>query len=35
MVLGKITDRAWDARQYVVEDRNGYRLKIAEPLDER
>ena len=34
-IVEEITDRAWDARQYVVEDRNGYRLKIAEPLDER
>lgn len=25
--------RAWDARQYVIEDPNGYHLKIAEPLD--
>jgi uncharacterized glyoxalase superfamily protein PhnB len=29
-----ISDRPWDARQYVVEDPNGYRLKIAEPLDQ-
>lgn len=28
-----ISDRAWDARQYVVEDPNGYRLKVAELLE--
>ncbi len=27
-----ISDRPWDARQYVIEDPNGYRLKIAEPI---
>ena len=34
-VVEGVADRAWDARQYVVEDPNGYRLKIAEPIDER
>ena len=29
-----ISDRPWDARQYVIEDPNGYRLKIAQPTDE-
>jgi uncharacterized glyoxalase superfamily protein PhnB len=33
-IVEVISDRPWDARQYVVEDPNGYRLKIAEPLDE-
>jgi uncharacterized glyoxalase superfamily protein PhnB len=32
-IVEDIADRAWDARQYVIEDLNGYRLKIAEPLD--
>jgi uncharacterized glyoxalase superfamily protein PhnB len=32
-IVEPIADRAWDARQYVVEDPNGYRLKIAEPVD--
>jgi catechol 2,3-dioxygenase-like lactoylglutathione lyase family enzyme len=34
-IIEEVSDRAWDARQYVLEDPNGYRLKIAEPLDER
>jgi uncharacterized glyoxalase superfamily protein PhnB len=33
-VIEPIADRPWDARQYVLEDPNGYHLKIAEPLDE-
>ena len=33
-IIEEISDRAWDARQYVIEDPNGYRLKIAEPIDE-
>lgn len=33
-IIEMVSNRAWDARQYVVEDPNGYRLKIAEPLDE-
>jgi catechol 2,3-dioxygenase-like lactoylglutathione lyase family enzyme len=33
-IVEEVSDRAWDARQYVVEDPNGYRLKIAEPIDE-
>jgi uncharacterized glyoxalase superfamily protein PhnB len=32
-IVEEITDRAWDARQYVIEDPNGYHLKVAEPLD--
>ncbi len=31
-VVEEIADRPWDARQYVIEDPNGYYLKIAEPL---
>ena len=34
-IVEAVEDRAWDARQYVLEDPNGYRLKIAEPLDEK
>lgn len=33
-IFEDISDRPWDARQYVVEDPNGYRLKIAEPIDQ-
>lgn len=33
-IVEELADRAWDARQYVVEDPNGYRLKIAEPIEE-
>ena len=33
-IVEDISDRPWDARQYVVEDLNGYHLKIAEPIDE-
>ena len=33
-IIETVSDRPWDARQYVVEDQNGYRLKIAEPIDE-
>jgi uncharacterized glyoxalase superfamily protein PhnB len=33
-IVEEIADRPWDARQYVVEDPNGYHLKIAEPIDE-
>ncbi|MDO8544859.1 MAG: VOC family protein [Opitutaceae bacterium] len=32
-IIEAVSDRAWDARQYVIEDPNGYRLKIAEPID--
>ena len=32
-IFEDISDRAWDARQYVIEDPSGYHLKIAEPLD--
>src|SRR5688572_23578873 len=30
-IIEGVADRPWDARQYVLEDPNGYRLKIAEP----
>ena len=33
-IVEDISDRPWDARQYVVEDPNGYYLKVAEPTDE-
>ena len=33
-IVEEIADRAWDARQYVIEDPNGYYLKVAEPLQE-
>jgi uncharacterized glyoxalase superfamily protein PhnB len=33
-IVEEIANRAWDARQYVVEDPNGYHLKIAEPIAE-
>jgi uncharacterized glyoxalase superfamily protein PhnB len=32
-IIEEPVDKAWDARQYVIEDPNGYYLKIAEPLD--
>lgn len=32
-IVEELADRPWDARQYVIEDPNGYYLKIAEPLD--
>jgi len=32
-IVEEIADRPWDARQYVIEDPNGYHLKIAEPMD--
>jgi catechol 2,3-dioxygenase-like lactoylglutathione lyase family enzyme len=32
-VIEPPADRAWDARQYVLEDPNGYRLKIAQSID--
>ena len=34
-IVEAVQDRAWDARQYVIEDPNGYWLKIAEPIDEK
>ena len=34
-IVEAVQDRAWDARQYVIEDPNGYRLKIAQPFDEK
>jgi uncharacterized glyoxalase superfamily protein PhnB len=33
-VIEAISNRPWDARQYVIEDPNGYFIKIAEPLDD-
>ena len=33
-IVEDISDRAWDARQYVIEDPNGYHIKIAEPIGE-
>jgi catechol 2,3-dioxygenase-like lactoylglutathione lyase family enzyme len=33
-IVEEISDRAWEARQYVIEEPNGYYLKIAEPLGE-
>ena len=33
-IVEEISDRPWDARQYVIEDPSGNRLKVAEPLDE-
>ena len=33
-IIENIANRPWDARQYVIEDPNGYYLKIAEPIDE-
>jgi catechol 2,3-dioxygenase-like lactoylglutathione lyase family enzyme len=32
-IVEEVADRPWDARQYVIEDPNGYRIKIAEPID--
>jgi len=32
-IFEEISDRPWDARQYVIEDPAGYRLKIAQPID--
>ncbi len=33
-IIEEVSDRPWDARQYVLEDPNEYRLRIAEPMDE-
>ena len=33
-IVEEISDRPWDARQYVVEDPNGYFIKVAQPVDE-
>jgi uncharacterized glyoxalase superfamily protein PhnB len=33
-IVEEISARPWDARQYVIEEPNGYYLKIAEPIDE-
>ena len=32
-IVEPVADRPWDARQFVVEDPNGYHLKIAEAID--
>ena len=32
-IIEEISNRPWDVRQYVIEDPNGYYLKIAEPID--
>jgi uncharacterized glyoxalase superfamily protein PhnB len=32
-IIEEVSNRPWDARQYVVEDPNGYHLKFAEPLN--
>ena len=32
-IVEDLADRPWDARQYVIEDPNGYYLKVAEPID--
>jgi uncharacterized glyoxalase superfamily protein PhnB len=32
-IIEPIADRPWDARQYVIEDPNGYFLKVAEPIE--
>ncbi|QDV39043.1 VOC family protein [Tautonia plasticadhaerens] len=31
-VVEALTDRPWGARQYVLEDPNGYFIKVAEPI---
>jgi uncharacterized glyoxalase superfamily protein PhnB len=33
-IIEEISDRPWDARQYVIEDPNGYFIKVAQPLDD-
>jgi uncharacterized glyoxalase superfamily protein PhnB len=33
-IVEEISDRPWDARQYVIEDPNGYFIKVAQPIDE-
>jgi uncharacterized glyoxalase superfamily protein PhnB len=32
-IFEEVSNRPWDARQYVIEEPNGYHLKVAEPLD--
>jgi uncharacterized glyoxalase superfamily protein PhnB len=32
-IFEEISDRPWDARQYVIEDPSGYHLKIGQPID--
>jgi len=32
-IVEEISDRPWDARQYVIEDPNGYFIKVAQPID--
>ena len=31
-IIEPIADRQWGARQYVIEDINGYHLKFAQPI---
>ena len=31
-IVEELADRPWGARQYVVQDINGYRLKFAQPM---
>ena len=33
-IVEEISDRPWDARQYVIEDPNVYFIKVAQPIDE-
>ncbi len=33
-VVEAISNRPWDARQYVIEDPHGYLIKIAEPTND-
>ena len=33
-IVEEISDRQWDARQYVIQDPNGYFIKVAQPIDE-
>jgi uncharacterized glyoxalase superfamily protein PhnB len=33
-IVEPISDRPWDARQYVIADPNGYHIKVAQPVDE-
>jgi len=32
-IVEQLTPRAWGARQYVIREPNGYRLKVAEPYE--
>jgi uncharacterized glyoxalase superfamily protein PhnB len=31
-IIESVSDRPWGARQYVIREINGYRLKFAQPL---